>query len=87
MPLPQPHKFSQRIKATKRPGVGDGQTKFEKRGKQYRGQKLSANYALTFIMGSRIEKSLMGCPKEVDQLLWKRTTRITPKIQAMKLKK
>ena len=51
------------------------------------GQKLSANYALTFIMGSRIEKSLMGCPKEVDQLLWKRTTRITPKIQAMKLKK
>ena len=37
MPLPQPHKFSQRIKATKRPGVGDGQTKFEKRGKQYRG--------------------------------------------------
>ena len=51
------------------------------------GQKPSANYALTFIMGSRIEKSLMGCPKEVDQLLWKRTTRITPKIQAMKLKK
>ena len=69
MPLAQPHKFSQRIKATQRPG------------------KPSANYALTFIMGSRIEKSLMGCPKEVDKLLWKRTTRITPKIQAMKLKK